>query len=319
MQLDAHLTRRERRRRRAWRRRLAGLGVLATAVLTAAAAGAGLGLPQLLDRAPGGPPVAAWVSIAGAEQLDGPDRAVGTGDRALTPGEVECQRPADGAADFLRDTGAAGAGALGAVGFGCLGSLADGLPPTQLEQEDAQRLYTLVTRDEAIRPTTYAPTDLVAFRGGPYEVRKEVAQQLGLLFDAAARDGHTMLVVTSGFRAYDIQAGTHEDWVGRVGSARADQISALPGHSEHQLGLAVDLGGSCTYDCFGAQEDGRWVGANAHRWGFIIRYPEGGQKVTGYAPEPWHLRYVGPQAAWRMHLDGQAYWERAQPQFVRQD
>src|SRR5690606_31668559 len=146
------------------------------------------------------------------------------------------------------------------------------LPPTTLEAQEPRRLYALVTREQPVTPLRYAPDDLVALPGGLYEARVEVAEQVRALMAAAREDGHDYLVVTSGYRAYETQAGTHEDWVRRLGADRAGQVSAVPGHSEHQLGLAVDLTGECGgYQCFGASDDGRWVAQNAHRFGFIVR------------------------------------------------
>ncbi|QFG69654.1 M15 family metallopeptidase [Ornithinimicrobium pratense] len=93
-----------------------------------------------------------------------------------------------------------------------------------------------------------------------------------------------------------------------LGPARAQRASAWPGRRPR---------GTCNYQCFGDSPEGQWVAENAHRWGFIIRYPQGGQAVTGYAWEPWHLRYVGPRAAWGMHLADEAYWEHFQPVAAR--
>lgn len=189
-----------------------------------------------------------------------------------------------------------------------------GLPPTDLEREEPERLYALVTRQLAVEPLEYAPEDLVPLFGGPYQARQEVADQLAQLVDAAREAGHPDLHVNSGFRDYWTQAGTYEDWVRRSGSDQADRVSARPGHSEHQLGLAVDLTGTCGgFACFGDSPEGRWVAENTHRFGFIIRYPQDGAEITGYAYEPWHLRYVGPRAAWTMHLSGEVYWEYFAP------
>lgn len=185
-----------------------------------------------------------------------------------------------------------------------------GLPATELEAGEPERLYTLLTRDQGIEPLDYAPDDLVPLFDGPYRARAEVADQLVLLVEAARTAGHPVVSVTSGFRDYATQQGTYEDWVRRSGPEQADRVSARPGFSEHQLGLAVDLTGTCGgFACFGESPEGQWVAENAHRFGFIIRYPEGGADVTGYAYEPWHLRYVGPRAAWAMHLRGEVYWE----------
>jgi D-alanyl-D-alanine carboxypeptidase len=90
-----------------------------------------------------------------------------------------------------------------------------------------------------------------------------------------------------------------------MGQAEADRTSARPGYSEHQTGLAFDVevsGGKCHLEkCLGETPDGKWVAANAYKYGFIVRYPEGKENVTGYDYEPWHLRYVGTDLASEMH------------------
>ena len=286
-------------------------------ILGLLAAGAGLALVVDL-LTPDGPAIPEALAGSGAASsvvaLAAPGQATAASDASAEP--PDCA-PSDLDGDFLVQTGTLGAGALGASGLGCLGSVVDALPPTTLERTEPELLYQLITREDPIEPLRYAPEDLVTVQGGPYQLREEAAEQLERLLAAGEEAGHRWLVVTSGYRAYDVQAGTHQDWVGRVGAERAAKVSALPGHSEHQLGLAVDVGGECgLYECFGYADDGTWVAENAHRWGFIIRYPEGGEKVTGYAWEPWHLRYVGPRAAWAMKLSGEVYWERAQPRLV---
>jgi zinc D-Ala-D-Ala carboxypeptidase len=290
------------------------------------AAGAGAALLLALGVASGGAPAGyavpatlpSAVAAAGAEPVAaGPAvLAVGPATAVTTTGGrtaevVDCtsvsHRPAQ--------QGSIGGLVLGMAGLFCgpLGP-AGGLPPTALEAQEPGRLYALVTRERGVVPPRYAPEDLVPLPGGLYEAREEVAAHLRALLRAAREEGHDYLAVTSGFRDHDTQAGTHEDWVRRLGAERAEEVSARPGHSEHQLGLAVDVTGECGgFDCFGDSDDGRWVAANAHRFGFIVRYPEGGKQVTGYAYEPWHLRYVGPRAAWAMHLQGEIYWEDFAP------
>lgn len=259
---------------------------------------------------------AAGTGVRGPAAVPGMASAAGLVGQPAAPAGPDCA-PAELGADFLSVTGAVGAGALGAAGLGCHMDAVDALPRTGLEEDEIDLLYAMVTREQAIEPERYAPEDLVTVQGGPYQLRAEAAAAVEELLSAGEQEGHEWLVVTSGYRAYDVQAGTHQDWVGRVGEQRAAEVSAEPGHSEHQLGLAVDIGGACgLYDCLKDSEDGQWLADNAHRWGFIIRYPEGGEEVTGYAWEPWHLRYVGPRAAWSMHLDDEIYWEHAQPELL---
>ncbi|MCE0488076.1 M15 family metallopeptidase [Ornithinimicrobium sediminis] len=173
-------------------------------------------------------------------------------------------------------------------------------PLTELERTDAERLLVVVTKEVPLDPVDYAPSDLVPWRDTAYELRAEVNDQLEELFSAAEAEGLGLRVI-SGYRSYETQAGTYDYWVRNYGQASADATSARPGHSEHQTGLAVDLDdltGGCYLDaCFGELPEGRWVARHAHRFGFVLSYPQGLRDRTGYTYEPWHLRYVGPHAA----------------------
>lgn len=178
---------------------------------------------------------------------------------------------------------------------------------TELERRDRTRLLTVVTKSRPLDPIDYEPDDLVRWRDPAYELRAEVADQLERLF-AAADDDSLGLRVISAYRSYRTQAGTYEFWVRTHGQAAADVTSARPGHSEHQTGLAVDLdgtsGGCYLQPCFGQTPTGRWVARNAHTFGFVLSYPRDLKHRTGYAYEPWHIRYVGPQVAWQMNQFG---------------
>ncbi len=92
------------------------------------------------------------------------------------------------------------------------------------------------------------------------------------------------------------------------GVAEADRESARPGFSEHQSGMAVDIvpcNGSCkTLDDVAASPQGAWVRDHAWEFGFITRYAEGRESVSGYEPEAWHLRYIGPELARAYHEGG---------------
>ncbi len=126
------------------------------------------------------------------------------------------------------------------------------------------------------------------------------AAALEKLFEAAQNDGITLAAV-SGYRSYDRQAIIYHNYVARDGQALADTYSARPGTSEHQTGLAMDVSApSVNYAltiALGKTTEGQWLANNAHLYGFIIRYPEGKQAITGYVYEPWHLRYVGETLA----------------------
>ncbi|HYF74839.1 MAG TPA: M15 family metallopeptidase, partial [Nocardioides sp.] len=115
--------------------------------------------------------------------------------------------------------------------------------------------------------------------------------------------------IASAFRSYDYQLAVHAAHVAERGRAGADRVSARAGHSEHQTGLAVDLvtpaDPACDFEeCFADTPGGRWLADEAWRYGFVVRYQAGSTDVTGYAPEPWHLRYVGRELAAELRRTG---------------
>ena len=115
------------------------------------------------------------------------------------------------------------------------------------------------------------------------------------------------LYISSGFRSYDTQVSVYGNYVATLGQAGADRTSARPGHSEHQSGLAFDLN---TIDhAFADTPEGQYVRDNAHRFGLIIRYPQGKESITGYEWEPWHIRYVGVDLATKLYTSGQTLEE----------
>lgn len=143
-------------------------------------------------------------------------------------------------------------------------------------------------------------------------MREEAADQLKKLFDAALEDG-IQLYANSGYRSYNVQKITYEHFVQSHGEAEAKKFSAQPGYSEHQTGLAMDVtSASAGYgltQAFGQTPEGIWVKDNAYKFGFIIRYLEGKEDITGYMYEPWHIRYVGEEAAQLIHDSGVTYEE----------
>ncbi len=130
---------------------------------------------------------------------------------------------------------------------------------------------------------------------------KEAANQLYLMRMEAAKYGYD-LRYCSGFRSYNYQTNLYNNYVKKYGQAMTDTFSAKPGHSEHQTGLAFDIG--AIDDNFGDTETGKWLAINAHKYGFIIRYPKGKQDVTGYKYEPWHVRYLGVELATKVYKSG---------------
>lgn len=105
----------------------------------------------------------------------------------------------------------------------------------------------------------------------------------------------------SGFRSYGEQTEVYKGWY-EIYSTEADRVSARPGHSEHQLGLAIDV--NSIEFTFADTPEGLWLAENCWKYGFIIRYKEGTEHITGYMYEPWHIRYLGDELAEEVHFSG---------------
>ena len=140
-----------------------------------------------------------------------------------------------------------------------------------------------------------------------HKMRKVAADALNEMFDAALNDGIELRLRT-GFRSYNYQTSLYNSYVKNHGQAEADTYSARPGNSEHQTGLACDLGGKSQgfvlSTKFGETPEGKWVAEHAHEYGFIIRYIDGTSskpgQYTGYIYEAWHIRYIGIEHATRV-------------------
>ena len=187
-----------------------------------------------------------------------------------------------------------------------------GAPPTPaidlaaFSTTDPASPWVIVNKAHPLDPVSYAPGDLVIVHG--YYIRLIAADDLTALLDAAKADGLT-LTLRSTYRSYAKQRTVYGGLVSQNGQDSTDRVSARPGYSEHQTGLAVDVGSStdsgCDFDdCFATTAEGRWVAANAQRFGFIVRYTADNQAITGYSPEAWHLRYVGRPLAAAMATTG---------------
>ena len=181
-----------------------------------------------------------------------------------------------------------------------------------LDFDSPDSLTVVVNKNRPLADLAYVPADL---HDGPgVLLRPEAAAAYDQLSADAAAAGIGITAV-SGFRTAEDQAHIHFSYSATYGDAAADAISARPGHSEHQTGLAVDIGnadGTCALEaCFEATPAGAWAAENAHRYGFVIRYPAGRETVTGFAYEPWHLRFVGTDLANELHKTGRTLEEFA--------
>lgn len=174
--------------------------------------------------------------------------------------------------------------------------------------------YDIVINKERSLPTDYVPNDLV-FVDVPTclpnpeirQLRKVASEALSDMFQAALEEDIS-LVARSGYRSYATQASLYNGYVDKYGQEYADKYSARPGTSEHQTGLAMDITAESVNlqldDNFGKTKEGLWLASNAHRFGFIIRYPEGMENITGYFYEPWHVRYLGVNLATNVYNSG---------------
>ena len=150
----------------------------------------------------------------------------------------------------------------------------------------------------------YIPENLVQFENTEEFIRADAVTPLQQLFQAAAQNGYSLYLV-SGYRSYDEQVYLYNVYSQRYGTDYADSIDDKPGQSEHQLGLMVDIGlsdGTCLLqDCFNNLPVAEWLRNNAYLYGFIERYPEGKQSITGIQPSAWNYRYVGVEEAKKIH------------------
>ena len=177
--------------------------------------------------------------------------------------------------------------------------LLDGTMKTALPDKHMDGTLFLVNRQHAVSKYYSPLTRKVTGPGMSQSMRVDAAAALEEMFAAAKEDGITLSIV-SGYRSYSKQSTIYSRKKAQQGEAAADRISARPGTSEHQLGLAMDLsqkGSSTLNSAFAKTKEGQWVSANAHRFGFIVRYLEDYEDVTGYVYEPWHVRYVGAEHA----------------------
>lgn len=162
------------------------------------------------------------------------------------------------------------------------------------------RVSAVVNKKQPNTPIDYAPTDLIPVGNG-HQLRQEAALALQAM-QAAATAAGAGLVMGSGYRSYAAQQTLYAQYVTKDGQAAADRYSARPGHSEHQTGLTMDF--SPISELFSSSKQYAWLVQNAYKYGFILRYPDGKENVTGYMYEPWHWRYVGVTIATAMHTTG---------------
>jgi D-alanyl-D-alanine carboxypeptidase len=181
--------------------------------------------------------------------------------------------------------------------------------------DQASSISVVVNKGRRL-PSSYVPAALVvpsvklsqSAASENMHLRSEASTALEQLFAGAANSGVKLMLV-SGYRSYSTQVSVYNGYVNTIGQAAADASSARPGFSEHQTGLAADVGdanGVCQLDqCFETTTAGKWLAANSYKYGFIVRYPKGKDNLTGYEYEPWHIRFVGTDVAEKINESGQ--------------
>ncbi|MFK0084339.1 M15 family metallopeptidase [Glutamicibacter sp. NPDC090743] len=210
-------------------------------------------------------------------------------------------------------TGTVLASALLLSGTAALAAPAEDLPAVQSSQlSKASSPLALINPTTKLSPEDYVPGKLVGVAGSSMTLRPEAAEAVEAFIADARAAGHSIKLL-SAYRSYQRQAVLFNQYQAKYGTAYAERISARPGTSEHQLGLAADLGYTDSRAElkaeFGQTPAGLWIAEHAAEYGLIIRYPQGKEEITGYKYEPWHVRYVGVEHAEAMLASGAETFE----------
>lgn len=300
-----------RERRRLW------WAVAAAVVVLALIVGVAVGVTQSLSNAASAEPgpgadaadavvFAVPASVLPVPQMSGSEASGATStptpDSSPGPDGANCDDEAVAQALDSGDDAAVIEALGGAESFRT--AIADG-EASCVSLTDTARVWVLVNKRQPLDPADYwpepqaRPESVQRTSGG--HMRADAAAALSELAEAAAADGVGAIGINSGFRPYNMQVSTYNNYVAQRGVAAADLTSARPGFSEHQTGLAADIvacsGGCGSIEAFGGTSQSEWVAENAWRFGFVVRYEEGRTEVTGYEYEPWHLRYIGTDLA----------------------
>jgi D-alanyl-D-alanine carboxypeptidase len=186
-----------------------------------------------------------------------------------------------------------------------------GFNKKQYSIDSASSLWVVVNKLRPLNPITFTPplVNVTVPHVYGYQMQAPAAAALAQMFAAATAAGVGSMEAQSSYRSYSAQASDHAALVARDGLTVADNESARAGYSEHQTGLAVDIAPvpaeGCNLEiCFGTMPQGKWLAANAYRFGYLLRYPADKVAVTGYQYEPWHFRYIGIPLATEMHNEG---------------
>lgn len=195
------------------------------------------------------------------------------------------------------------------VGFNLVGDLTneENINPKKVINT-ANEDYTILVNKTNVLRSNYTPKNLVKLNieflsdtsNESRCMEKKAADSLEDLV-ATAKKENIILIGSSAYRSYKSQLRILKEETDKKGVDYADKYVAKPGQSEHQSGLAVDV--TNRVRCFDkTSKEAQWLANNAYKFGFILRYPDGKEDITGYNYEPWHIRYVGKDIAKEIYM-----------------
>lgn len=178
--------------------------------------------------------------------------------------------------------------------------------------EELQKEYIRLVSQDSLLPSDYIPPELTKIKvkktsSSAIQMCQFVSDALDQMFAAASADGVT-LYAKSGYRSYQTQKSMYRNRLEQNGG-KDDGVVAYPGASDHQTGLGIDVVSKGWSEKklnsgFAQTPEAQWMAAHCAEYGFIVRYPEGKEDITKIIYEPWHLRYVGVEAARYMTNNG---------------
>ena len=250
-------------------------------------------IPNQLNHRKGNPTLHNNAGTAGTESVAGTEQNTDAqGFLAVLEGSTAQLPTADGGSWSSSDTSIAEVDSSGIV---------TGVQQGRCQITDGKTAYQIAVRQlEQRQEGTYADGILIVNKSYPLSadyapglqpITKDAFQKLS---DAAAQEGLD-LYIGSDYRDYAYQVKIYNNYCEIYGSEQADSFSARPGYSEHQTGLTIDC--NTIDDAFGDTPEAAWLAQHCADYGFIIRFPQGKEDVTGYQYEPWHIRYVGVDIA----------------------
>lgn len=191
--------------------------------------------------------------------------------------------------------------------------------------------YTILVNKDHLLSSDYVPENLVITDNNENNfhnykdpnlkpmISADILPYFEAMQKAAEALGLRKIIVDSGYRTYAYQKVVYDKYVAEFGEEEARKKVALPGSSEHQTGLAFDIAymdnGVYIENTNDNDPEIKWLKENAHNFGFILRYPEGKEEITGYKYERWHYRFVGVEMATILYSEGitlDEYYERVE-------